>query len=206
MQVETAMRALLCGLLGGLLVAPVPAEAELYRFVDAAGAVHFSDNPVDRHFERVVLTPVGLRVRGSGPSSRRRPPRVSRYDRLILRLGQSHEVSPALVKAVIAAESNFNPRAVSKKGAQGLMQLMPQTARELGVENAFEPEQNVSGGTRYLRQMLTRYGDVSRALAAYNAGPEAVDRYRGIPPYQETQAYVDRVLTYYATYNEALTR
>ena len=206
MQAETAMRALLCGLLGGLLVAPVPAEAELYRFVDAAGAVHFSDNPVDRHFERVVLTPVGLRVRGSGPSSRRRPPRVSRYDRLISRLGQSHEVPPALVKAVIAAESNFNPRAVSKKGAQGLMQLMPQTARELGVENAFEPEQNVSGGTRYLRQMLTRYGDVSRALAAYNAGPEAVDRYRGIPPYQETQAYVDRVLTYYVTYNEALTR
>lgn len=206
MQAETAMRALLCGLLGGLLVAPVPAEAELYRFVDAAGAVHFSDNPVDRHFERVVLTPVGLRVRESGPSSRRRPPRVSRYDRLISRLGQSHEVSPALVKAVIAAESNFNPRAVSKKGAQGLMQLMPQTARELGVENAFEPEQNVSGGTRYLRQMLTRYGDVSRALAAYNAGPEAVDRYRGIPPYQETQAYVDRVLTYYVTYNEALTR
>ena len=206
MQAETAMRALLCGLLGGLLVAPVPAEAELYRFVDAAGAVHFSDNPVDRHFERVVLTPVGLRVRGSGPSSRRRPPRVSRYDRLISRLGESHEVSPALVKAVIAAESNFNPRAVSKKGAQGLMQLMPQTARELGVENAFEPEQNVSGGTRYLRQMLTRYGDVSRALAAYNAGPEAVDRYRGIPPYQETQAYVDRVLTYYVTYNEALTR
>jgi len=206
MQAETAMRALLCGLLGGLLVAPVPAEAELYRFVDAAGAVHFSDNPVDRHFERVVLTPAGLRVRGSGPSSRRRPPRVSRYDRLISRLGQSHDVSPALVKAVIAAESNFNPRAVSKKGAQGLMQLMPQTARELGVENAFEPEQNVSGGTRYLRQMLTRYGDVSRALAAYNAGPEAVDRYRGIPPYQETQAYVDRVLTYYVTYNEALTR
>ena len=86
------------------------------------------------------------------------------------------------------------------------MQLMPQTARELGVEDAFEPEQNVSGGTRYLRQMLTRYGDVSRALAAYNAGPEAVDRYRGIPPYQETQAYVDRVLAYYVTYNEALTR
>ena len=206
MQAETGTRALLCGLLGALLVAPVLAEAELYRFVDDAGAVHFSDNPVDRHFEPVVLTPVGLRVRGSGPSSRRRPPRVSRYDRLISRLGQSHDVSPALVKAVIAAESNFNPRAVSKKGAQGLMQLMPQTARELGVENAFEPEQNVGGGTRYLRQMLTRYGDVSRALAAYNAGPEAVDRYRGIPPYQETQAYVDRVLTYYVTYNEALTR
>lgn len=193
----------LCGLAGGLLVLPAAIAADVYRFVDASGAVHFSDSPVDARFELVALTPVGLRVGGRSSKRVRRPPRVSHYDGLISRLGHDHRVEPALVKAVIAAESNFDPRAVSIKGAQGLMQLMPQTALALGVDDAFEPEQNVRGGTRYLREMLNRYGDVSRALAAYNAGPEAVDRYRGIPPYRETRDYVDRVLTYYLAYNEA---
>ena len=98
---------------------------------------------------------------------------------------------------MIAAESNFDPLAISHQGAQGLMQLMPATARELGVKDAFAPEENVQGGARYLRQMLNRFGDVRRALAAYNAGPTAVDRYSGVPPFPETEAYVDRVLTYY---------
>ena len=193
----------LCGLAGVLGLLPTAAASDVYRYVDASGAVHFSDSPVDARFQRVALTPVGLRVAGASSKRVRRPPRVSHYDGLISRLGRAHRVEPALVKAVIAAESNFDPRAVSIKGAQGLMQLMPQTALALGVDDAFEPEQNVRGGTRYLREMLNRYGDVSRALAAYNAGPEAVDRYRGIPPYPETRDYVDRVLTYYLSYNQA---
>ena len=109
--------------------------------------------------------------------------------------------APALVKAVIAAESNFDPEAVSRKGAQGLMQLMPVTGSGLGLEDPFQPGDNVRAGTRYLRSMLDRYGDVERAVAAYNAGPAAVDRYGGVPPYPETQAYVRRVLTYYRQYH-----
>ena len=106
----------------------------------------------------------------------------------------------------MAKRRHFDPKAVSHKGAQGLMQLMPKTAEHLGVEDALEPEQNVEGGTRYLRAMLDRYRDVGHALAAYNAGPKAVDRYRGIPPYRETQAYVLRVLDYYHGYPPEVTR
>jgi soluble lytic murein transglycosylase-like protein len=109
-----------------------------------------------------------------------------------------HKLDPALVLALVQVESAFQPRAVSPKGARGLTQLMPGTARELGVKDAFDPEQNLDGGARYLRQLLTRYGgDLKRALAAYNAGPGAVDRHQGVPPYRETRQYVRRVLEKY---------
>lgn len=109
-----------------------------------------------------------------------------------------YNVDPALVKAVIQAESNFNPDVVSSAGAQGLMQLMPGTARSLGVADAFDPEQNIEGGVKFLRQLLDRFGgNTTLAVAAYNAGPGAVSKYNGIPPYNETQVYVKRVLGYY---------
>src|SRR6202162_3970930 len=106
-----------------------------------------------------------------------------------------HHLDPDLINSVIHAESGFNPRAVSRKGARGLMQLMPQTATKLGVSNSFDPQANVEGGTRYLSELLQRYNfDVIKALAAYNAGPQRVEQYRGVPPYYETRAYVARIV------------
>ena len=109
--------------------------------------------------------------------------------------GQRHQIDPDFINSVIRAESGFNSRAVSKKGAQGLMQLMPQTASQLGVKNSFDPNSNVEGGTKYLRELLEKYNyDVPKALAAYNAGPKRVDQYRGVPPYTETRAYVANII------------
>jgi len=150
----------------------------------------------------VELSPVAP---GAVPTSVSEPERAT--DRIIDRLtpaelhqmltsaGSQHNLDADLLASVVQAESNGNARAVSRAGAAGLMQLMPQTARQLGVSNTFAPDQNIHGGAAYLDQMLTRYHDnLALALAAYNAGPEAVDRYHGIPPYRETQLYVARVI------------
>jgi soluble lytic murein transglycosylase-like protein len=116
-------------------------------------------------------------------------------DEMVSGAGQRHQIDPDFINSVIRAESGFNNRAVSKKGAQGLMQLMPQTASHLGVANSFDPNSNVEGGTKYLRELLEKYNyDVPKALAAYNAGPHRVDRYRGVPPYFETQTYVAKII------------
>jgi soluble lytic murein transglycosylase len=194
---STPMRVvLLAGLLGLLAAAPARG-GDLYRYVDARGVVHITDRKPDGPHE-VVARPRGLR--------RSAPEAPTRYDPLITRVAGSYGVPAALVKAVIHAESAFNEAAVSRKGAMGLMQLMPETARELGVEYPFRAEENVLAGTRYLRRLHDRYGSWTTTLAAYNAGPSAVDRYRGIPPYAETRAYVDRVLSYYRRYHGDFSR
>ncbi|MEB2346773.1 MAG: lytic transglycosylase domain-containing protein [Deltaproteobacteria bacterium] len=208
--------------LAAALLAAGSAPAEVYRFVDDQGVVHLTDSPTSRSYakyrptihgsgkgisiitRRSSILGLGRREIRYAMSSLRLPegrPEPSSYDALIERAALRHGVPAALVKAVVKTESNFQRHAVSSKGAQGLMQLMPATAADLGVEDAFSAEENVTGGTRYLRAMLDRYGDWKQALAAYNAGPGAVDQYGGIPPYQETRQYVERVLQYYRRYD-----
>ena len=129
---------------------------------------------------------------GTAPSGSR-----GAIERYIATNARTARIDPALIEAIIANESGFDPNATSQAGAQGLMQLMPQTAQSLGVRDPYDPAQNVRGGTRYLRSLLDRFGDVELAVAAYNAGPGAVERYGGVPPYAETQNYVRNVLAHY---------
>lgn len=127
-------------------------------------------------------------------------------DKWFEEVGKNFSLDPALLKAIAKVESSFNPKAISPKGALGLMQLMPETAELVGVENPFDPLENLKGGALYLKKLLEEFGDLELALAAYNAGPEKVRTYGGIPPYPETQAYVKDVLYYYTLYRTSDTR
>ena len=143
-------------------------------------------------------TPFGDKIFSSLNSQKVEP---SKFDGLIESYAQKNDLDPDFVKAVIKQESGFQPEVTSHCGAMGLMQLMPATADSLGVKNAFNPEENIAGGTRYLRNMLDKFdGNKELALAAYNAGPGAVQRHGGIPPYNETQNYVKSVLSHYNKY------
>jgi hypothetical protein len=175
------------------LVFPPLSFSEIYKYVDQDGVVHLSNVPDARH--NLVLKEEWVRFRlGSN---------FKQYDPFIRKAAETYRVDYALVKAVIKAESNFNPGAVSRKGAKGLMQLMPGTAAALGVTDSFRPEDNIYGGVRYLRYLLDLFnGDLKLALAAYNAGENAVLHYNGIPPYQETKAYIHRVLRHLQNYRE----
>jgi len=162
-----------------------------YSRIDADGVTHLTDAPTDPRFRRVS----GLSGTASGWLAVPQASRGTRWSQEIQEIAGRYGVDPVLVHAVIAAESAFNPWAVSRKGAQGLMQLMPRTASALGVRDSFNPRDNIEGGVRHLGYLLDRYsGNVSLALAAYNAGEGAVDSYGGIPPYPETQQYVQKIL------------
>jgi soluble lytic murein transglycosylase-like protein len=188
-------------LLLGLLLCR-PGWADIYVYTDADGAVSLSNMPTDDRY--TVLVAAVPQAVPAAPVDRAREPapasaRKARYDRVVEEVSRAYGLESALLHAVIAVESSYNPKAVSNKGAAGLMQLMPGTAKRYGVTDAFDPEQNVRGGANYLRDLLKLFdSDVSLALAAFNAGENAVMKHGNrIPPYRETLRYVPRVLDHY---------
>ena len=179
-----------------LFSATVCVQADIYMYIDADGVMHFTNAPTESDRDYRVY----IRERSSYRSPRSYSP--DKYDELISVASKQYGVDSRLVKAIIKAESDFNPTAVSKKGAMGLMQIMPQNFQHLDIEDPFDPRENIMGGTRYFRYLYDRFdGKLALSLAAYNAGPTAVDNYnKTIPPYRETEQYVQRVLTYYRNY------
>ena len=183
---------LIFGILGLALGFPSLSSTEIYKYVDENGVVHFTNVPDNRY--NLVLKEGWVQFRLGA--------NFDTYDPVIRKASRKHSVDYALVKAVIKAESNFDPLAIPRAGAKGLMQLMPGTAKVLGVNDSFQPADNIEGGVRHLRYLLDLFnGNLQLALAAYNAGEEAVFRYKGLPPYQETRTYVQRVLQYFQNYS-----
>ena len=190
-----------------LLFFTTPSSAGIYRYEDERGVIHFTNCPRDSKFklyireskedvgdEKIqslsILTTKESNLKESNP-----------YDSLIYEFSKKYNVDFALIKAMIRAESGFNPIAVSKKGAKGLMQLMPETALRMNVSNIFNPRENIEGGVRYFKYLLSLFNDDLRlSLAAYNAGENLVSELRSIPPYRETVDYVRKVLNYYQSY------
>lgn len=158
-----------------------------------------SDSETD--FQSILNNAISGSTAGSS-SSTGKSQYMPAIETAIAKAAQKYNIDPNLIKAIVKAESGFNPNATSKAGAQGLMQLMPATAAGLGVTNSFDITQNIDGGTRYIKEKLTQFGDVKLALAAYNAGPNSVIKYNGIPPYAETQNYVNTVLNYYNNFSK----
>lgn len=175
--------------------------ADIYKYEDSDGVIHFTDTPTDHRFKifmRDIEKDRRLRTNfGIGRVSRN----PAEFEKIINSCSAEYGVDKSLVKAVIHAESGYNPNAVSSKGATGLMQLMPGTAQDLKVADSFNPTDNIRGGVRYLRFLLDTFkGDVTLALAAYNAGLGKVAKHGGIPPYSETRNYVSKVLNYQKNY------
>jgi soluble lytic murein transglycosylase len=191
-SVMTLLNASLRVAILGLLLLPSIGLGDVFMHRDENGVIHFTNVPTHGGYRRVLReggnSPAAISVSGD-------------YDEVIRSASDRHSIDADLVRAVIKAESDFNSRARSSKGAMGLMQLMPETARLHNVLNAYDPADNIEGGVRHLRMLLERFqGDLRLSLAAYNAGSGAVERFGGIPPYAETRDYVRRVLRFYETF------
>lgn len=180
-----------------LFLLATPTSAGIYRYVDERGVIHFTNCPRDAKFKLYIRE--SREDVGSGRCSFIRD--SNQYDSLISEFSKKYQVDFALIKAMIRAESGFNPFAVSRKGAKGLMQLMPGTASRMNVSNILNPRENIEGGVRYFKYLLSLFdNDIRLSLAAYNAGENLVGELRSIPPYRETLDYVRKVLGYYQSY------
>ncbi len=183
-----------------LAVCPIVAHADIYRYEDDEGVIHFSNVPLGEGSSLYLREGPKERPGVDAPV----PLRSDWMMKYVDDSARNHGLSPALVRAVLKAESNGRRRAVSRKGAQGVMQLMPFTSARFKVKDWDDPIHNIEGGVKYLRELLDEFqGNIVYAVAAYNAGPAAVHRYGGIPPFQETRLYVRRVLEYYRKFSAA---
>jgi len=192
----------------GHLLSPLSASADIYLYRDTKGSLHFSNAPTETYYQYYMpaswkapswrwSSSFGRNVRTGRIDGSRR----TAYNEIIHEISELHQVDAALIKAVIRTESDFAPHAVSPKGARGMMQLMPGTARMHGVWRVFDARDNINGGVRHLRYLLERYsGNLRLALAAYNAGEGAVAKHGGVPPYPETIDYVSRVIAFRDSY------
>lgn len=163
--------------------------ADIYKYIDSNGVLHFTNAPTSSNYRLYIKErpAIPLQVNSTG-----------KYEPIISAASKRHGISAHLLNAIIKVESDYNPRAVSRKGAKGLMQIMPETMKALNIANVFDPWENIMGGARYFKQLFNRYeGKLPLALAAYNAGPGVVDRFGSIPPFRETESYVEKVIRYY---------
>lgn len=185
----------------------IPVHADIYKYVDKHGRVILTDKPVHSGYKRLVKTWKGWEEQKKLPKNYDWTKNQRKFDPTIRSVAKIYELPHTLLHAVITAESSYNPDAISRAGAVGLMQLMPETAKQYGVSNRRDPKQNIYGGSRYLRYLLKLFkNDLRLALAAYNAGEGTVKKYGNkIPPYKETQNYVKKVIKYYKQYRSSMT-
>jgi hypothetical protein len=172
------------------------AHADIYKYIDKNGVICYTDTPFGKNAKRVIKD--NTNPTSTQQSAKIGPKNTAGYHQIVHEKAKEYNIDPSLVKAVIKTESNWNYMAVSRKGAMGLMQLMPSTANDMNVHNPFNPEENIEGGVKYLKYLLERFnGDLTLALAAYNAGPKTVEKFGLVPPITETRQYVSKVLSLY---------
>lgn len=194
--------------LGLGMALPGQARAEIWEYVDGDGVAHYTNTPEgNRPWKRIVFQGRTSHTLKTPASQRdRSPERYRRYDAFIEEAARLYQLPATFLRAVMHVESNYDVNAVSVDGAMGLMQLMPFTAKKMGVEDPFDPRQNILGGARFLRILANQWnGDLVLTVASYNAGAGAVERHKGVPPYSETRRYVNRVLSYYYAFRSGKT-